>query len=210
MPRTTDRDVQAVGAIQTMLAPGERLVWHGRPEMSRPLAAAQRSTATVATILGAVLLLLAFLHPDDAGRLRYALLAPALVAVATAGILAALGSSWVSSVLRDNAYAVTDRRAIVVRCGRSGPRITEFGPAHIAYVHVYPIAEGVADVIFREGPNLGGMPDPKRRQGRELNPIGFKRIRDAEAAAAALWALREGGTLASRTSAWEPSSDGNS
>jgi Flp pilus assembly pilin Flp len=170
------------------------------------LTAAQRSTATVATILGAVLLLLAFLHPDDAGRLRYALLAPALVAVAIAGVLAALSSSWVSSMLRDNAYAVTDRRAIVVR----GSRITEYGPAHIVYVHVYLIADGIADVIFREGPNLGGLPDPKRRQGRELNPIGFKRIRDAEAAATALWALREGGTLASRTSAWEPSTDGNS
>ena len=189
-----------------MLAPGERLVWQGRPEMSRPQAAARRSTATVATILAAVLLLLAFLHPDDAGRLRYALLAPAVVAAAIAGILAALSSSWVFSVLRDNAYAVTDRRAIVVR----GSRIIEYGPAHIVYVHVYPIADGVADVIFREGPNLGGLPDPKRRQGRELNPIGFKRIRDAEAAAAALWALREGGPLASRTSAWEPSRDDKS
>jgi hypothetical protein len=193
-----------------MLAPGERLLWQGQPEMSRPMTPGQRSTATVATLLGAVLLLLAFLQPDDAGRLRHELLAPALAAIAVAGFLAALGSRWVFSVLRDNAYAVTNRRAIAVRCGRSGPRITEFGPAHIAYVHVYPIADGVADVIFREGPNLGGLPDPKRRQGRELNPIGFKRIRDAEAAAAALWALREGGTLASRTSAWEPSSDGNS
>jgi hypothetical protein len=193
-----------------MLAPGERLVWQGRPETSRPLTAAQRSAATTATTLGAALLLLAFLYPDDSGGWRYALLVPALVAIAVAGILAALGSRWVFGLLRDNAYAVTDQRAIVVRCGHSGPAITEFGPAHIVYVHVYPIADGVADVIFREGPNLGGLPDPKRRQGRELNPIGFKVIRDAEAAAAALRALREGGPLASRTSAWEPSMDGKS
>ncbi len=172
------------------------------------MTAAQRSTATVATILGAALLLLAFLHPDDAGGWRFALLAPALGAIAVAGFLTALGSRWVSGLLRDNAYAVTDRRAIVVRCGRNGAAITEFGPAHIVYVHVYPVAEGVADVIFREGPNLGGWPDPKRRQGRELNPIGFKMIRDAEAAAAALWALRDARPLASATPAWEPSPDG--
>jgi hypothetical protein len=193
-----------------MLAPGERLIWQGRPETSRPLTAAQRSTATIATILGAALLLLAFLHQDEAGGLRYELLAPALVAIAVAGFLTALGSRWVFGALRHHAYAVTDRRAIIVRCARSGPVITEFGPAHIAYVHVYPIAEGIADVIFREGPNLGGFPDPKRRQGRELNPIGFKVIRDAEAAAAALRALREGGALASGPSAWEPSRDGKS
>jgi hypothetical protein len=208
MTRIMDRDVQAVRAIHAILAPGERLVWQARPETSRPLTEAQRSTATVATILGAALLLLAFLYPDDAGGWRYALLAPALLATAVAGILAALGSRWLFGLLRDNAYAITDRRAIVVRCGRSGPVVTEFGPAHIVYVHVYPIADGIADVIFREGPNLGGLPDPKRRQGRELNPIGFKMIRDAEAAGAALWALREAGPLASTTPAWEPSPDG--
>ncbi len=203
-----DRDVQAVRAIHAMLSPGERLVWQGRPETSRPLTAARRSTATVATILGATLLLLAFLYRDDSGGWRYALLAPALGAIAVAGILAALGNPWLFGLLRDNAYAVTDRRAILVRFGRSGPVIREFGPAHVVYVHVYPVAEGVADVIFREGPNLGGLPDPKRRQGRELNPIGFKMIRDAEAAAAALWALREARPLASATPAWEPSPDG--
>lgn len=193
-----------------MLAPGELLVWRGRPEMSRPLTAAQRSTATIATILSAALLLLTFLHQDNAAGLRHELLAPALVAFAVAGYLTALGSRWVFGALRHHAYAVTDRRAVIVRCGRRGPIITEFGPAHIAHVHVYPSAEGIADVIFREGPNLGGFPDPKRRQGREFNPIGFKVIRDAEAAAAALWALRERGALASRPPAWEPSRDGKS
>ena len=210
MPRDTDFDVQAAAAIHARLVPGERLVWQGRPETSRPLTVAQRSMATVAIILGAALLLLAFLYSDDNGGMRGELLAPGLVAIAVAGLLGALGSRWVFSLRRDNAYAVTDRRAIVARSGRSGTRITEFGPAHIVYVHVYPIADGVADVIFREGPNLGGLPDPKRRQGREINPIGFKVIRDADAAAGALWALRDGGTLASGTSAWEPSRDGTS
>jgi hypothetical protein len=80
------------------------------------------------------------------------------------------------------AYAVTDRRALVVEQRGTRCRVESYGPLLIARIERRDRRDGRGDVWFRRGP-IG----PFFMIG---DPIGFFALRDADAAEAALWHLR--------------------
>ncbi len=176
----------AEATIRGVMQPGETLLWLGRP--TRPARPAQGPSiglpeAFLLAVLGVVGLLVFNRLMDD----RPLGLADLQAGSAILMLGAYFGAPWLTArprVLsrRRIAYAVTDRRALVLELSRRGVRLDAHGPAQIAYVREHVRGDGLRDVVFRQGPvNPRTLP---------VNPVGFLGITDAAGAVKALTALR--------------------
>lgn len=165
------------------LRPDETLLWHGRPERPAhgpPIGVPEAYLFGIFCIV--VMIVLNRMMEDE--PLGVADLGKAVVVLMLAAWFAAPALFFRPRRLWRHriAYAVTDKRALILEKTRRGVRLNAFGPAQIAFVADRDRSDGLRDIVFREGPVL--------RQGRPANPIGFLGIGDAAGAAHALSTLR--------------------
>lgn len=144
------------------LAPGERLLWQGRPDPAFRLSPRERRRAPVAAVLalGALAVSLRF-WPADAKTGAVWLMLAAFLA-----LLAVLPAWLRTRGLRRSAYAVTDRRALMLEGGRL--RSWPIGP------------ETRPRLNDQTPPSLWFADDRRERYGRvRTTPVVFSRIPDA-------------------------------
>ncbi|HMA15525.1 MAG TPA: hypothetical protein VKP12_12100 [Kiloniellaceae bacterium] len=173
---------------RTVLEPGERLVWAGRPgPAAQPAWRLDRTSLLLAAVplcVGLVLLWQALAAPAVPEDLFY--LGGGLVLLCVA--LSPLATLWrASRRVRDTVYAVTDRRLLILAGGpRRRPRA--FAPEDLEEPRVQDRGDGRGDVIF------GTLAELRQtRQGRQtrLAPAAFTDIEDAQRVALEIARLRE-------------------
>lgn len=170
----------------TELAPGERLVWADRPAPS-----ARRRRWLVPLFALALAGVAAFwtLQAGEAGSV-----APFGLVFVAIGVLIAVRSFRRRA--RQTVYAVTDRRLLIIRDGRSR-RVRSFQPADIASLERRERPDGSGDVIFgqetviRDDLRLRRDGPPSHRVRR--NEIGFFGVADVQRVEQAIRELRDRG-----------------
>lgn len=190
-------------AIRAVLTPGERLLWVGRPERPRrslPLGLTEVFVALALALLAAWLLTAWVRGGED---IRMSILFFTLFYLALLFAAAAWSARPRELWHRRIAYAVTDRRAIVLERGTLRLRLASYGPRLIAHVHELDRGDGLHDVVFRKGPYLPVWHNPLGVLQRDDNLIGFFGIADAHGAAEALHALRASRAVARAGRPWE-------
>ncbi len=165
--------------ITTLLESGERLVWHGRPNVERLVG---RKLGGIFVAGAGVGLMLLWAWYALAGGSAIGIFV-ALMFVAFAAILAQ-GKFRDVIDARTTRYAVTDRRALIVS-GRGMKTRRVFAPDEIGPLEVRNDVGGAADLMFRHTNKI-------RQFGRRrTDSDGFIGIADIGKARAALMALME-------------------
>jgi hypothetical protein len=202
---------RAGAAIRDLLEPGERLLWQGRPEPGRGPVDPEFLPALWVCWALALALLAWWAIDEDA----WSALGVGALVIALLLSLAA----WASTrrVPRHHAYAVTDRRVLMVAGRRRGIRVAAYAPPMIATIQRHDHEDGTADIVFRQGPHLAHTAGiaglltlsgavPFAIAGRTGgNPVGFQYLRDAQAAIDALSALRDRHPVAAAPPPWDGS-----
>jgi len=166
-----------VESIEALLEPGERLLWHGRPDTNR-LVRRQYGWCFLAGAFFALSLLWAL---DSWQRGTVIGLFVGLF-FATLGLAVVIIKAREIVYARTTRYFVTNRRAVVVMGPRS--RIAEsYGAEEIGAIEIKPAAEGLGDVLFAREPRLRGY------RGVTIEGTGFYGIADPKRARVALETL---------------------
>jgi hypothetical protein len=146
-----------VGRVKSELVPGERILWAGR-SLRPPARAIHLRWLVVFLPIPVALFVLGLLSilglrggrrgDDDLGGTIVLLIISAAVAV---GMLMGIADTWADRRLRPwNAYALTDRRAIVWLPKASGAvEIFTYPARSIGLIHRTELPDGSGDVIFR-------------------------------------------------------------
>ena len=163
--------------IEALLEPGERLLWHGRPDTNR-LVRRQYGWCFIAGAFFALSLLWAW-----ASWQRGTLVSIFVgLLFAAAGLAVVIGKAREILHAKTTRYFVTDRRAAVV-AGRPA-RVTEsFGASEIGAIEVRPLKEELNDVLFNREPRLRGY------RGVTTEGTGFYGLVDSGRARRALETL---------------------
>jgi hypothetical protein len=170
----------AAQSVAALLEPGERLLWHGRPEVNR-LIRRQYGWCFLMGAFGGLSLLWA----------GYAIRYGTAVSLFVATLFVLLGVGAVAAKAREILsarrihYAVTDRRALVATLGRA-PDCRAFGPSEIGPIETANLKDGVGDVLFHQRERFMEL------RGRDVVREGFPAIADTEGARAALKRLMDG------------------
>jgi hypothetical protein len=166
-----------VERIEALLEPGERLLWHGRPDTNR-LVRRQYGWCFFAGAFFALSLIWAF-----ASWQRGTAIGPFVgLLFAALGLAVAIGQAREIIYARTTRYFVSDRRAAIVK----GPRqkIAEsYAADEIGSIEIEPADETLSDVRFSRGPRLRGY------RGIANDRAGFYGVADAERARRALETL---------------------
>lgn len=136
--------------IEALLEPGERLLWHGRPDTNR-LVRRQYGWCFIAGAFFALSLIWAWAswQRGTVVSIFVGLL------FAAGGLAVVIGKAREIIAARTTRYFVTDRRAVVVS-GRPA-RITEsFGASEIGVIEIRPVKDEFNDVLFNREPRLRG------------------------------------------------------
>jgi hypothetical protein len=163
--------------ITTLLEPGERLMWHGRPNVERLVG---RKLGSIFIAGAGVGLMLLWAWYALAGTSVIGAFV-ALMFVAFAAILAH-GKYREVIAARTTRYAVTDRRALIVS-GRPLRTSHVFLPGEIGPLETRNDVHGVGDVLFRHTVKIGHF---GRRRTESDGFIGIAEIGKARDALAAL------------------------
>lgn len=166
--------------IEAFLEPGERLLWHGRPDSNR-LVRRQYGWCFFAGAFFGLSLIWTWASWQRG----------TVVSIFSGVLFAALGLAVVLGKAREilNArtirYFVSDRRAATV-VGRPGRIAERFGADEIGAIEITPIKDGLGDVLFNREPRLRGY------RGVTTDGSGFYGIADPGSARAALETLSRG------------------
>lgn len=163
--------------IETLLEPGETLVWHGRPDKDRLVRKQYGRCFFAGAFLGLALLWAwASLQRGTTVSFFVALL------FAAAGLFVVIAKTREIMAARKTRYLVTDRRAVIAVQWKT-PDIRSFAPTDIGPIEIKNDKDGAADVVFHhsiEHVDFTGL-----RRGT----TGFIGISDPLKARAALEAL---------------------
>lgn len=163
--------------IESLLEPGERLLWHGRPDTNR-LVRRQYGWCFFAGAFFGLSLIWSYAswQRGTAVSLFVGLL------FAAAGLAVVVAKAREILLARTIRYFITDRRAAVAE-GRP-PTIAEtYRAADIGTVEIVPVDETLSDVLFNREPRLRGY------RGVTTEGTGFYGLVDAERARRALETL---------------------
>ena len=141
-------------SIDTLLEPGERLLWHGRPDVNR-LVRRQYGWCFFAGAFLGLSLLWAW---DSAERgTAVALFVAMLFILAGLAVLYSKVQEIVAA--RTTRYMVTDRRAVIAS-GEQPPKVDSVAPVDIGPIEVANVKDEIGDVLFRQVetfPEFGGL-----------------------------------------------------
>ena len=170
------------------LEPGERLIWHGRPTAAALARANARRTLGWSPVFAFACYYLATSPSIWRGTFKSGdyILVPieSLFLVATgAGVAAA---PWAAISARWTHYAITDRRALILKTWPRR-RLQTYLPRDLQSVERR--GNEVGDLIFRRD---AGNYDSFGTVTRLIGFLGVSRLREAEAAIAALHAKADG------------------
>jgi hypothetical protein len=170
------------GAIRRELLPGEGLRWLGRQSRASQAARAVPAIAIgvlfMALSAGGISVMLAAAHPDAFEvtlAVLFALFSLLGLVLAAVGVMVSVG-------LLPVAYAVTDRRVLIVRDG-VWRKVSQFTPQDIVAVHKTERPDGSGGLVFRLQTEA-----PEKSQRRQR--LGLFGLSDVSAAKAAIEALR--------------------
>ena len=163
--------------IEALLEPGERLLWHGRPDTNRLVRRQYVWCFFAGAFFGLSLIWTwASWQRGTAVSIFVGLLFAAF------GLAAAIGKAREILLARTTRYFVTDRRAAAA-VGRRG-RITEqFRADEIGAIEIKPAGDGLGDVLFNREPHLRGY------RGVTTEGTGFYGLAEPQRARAALETL---------------------
>lgn len=156
---------------------GERLLWHGRPDVNSLIRRQYGWCFLVGSFFGLSVLWAGYAM--DRGTTLGVTLALAFVALGTA-VAVAKGREILSA--RHLRYAVTDRRAMIVT-DDTVATVRSFTPAEIGPIVVKPRKDGFADVLFHGDTRWYEL------RGSDIVTGGFLSIADARDAREALTRL---------------------
>lgn len=171
------RSILAVDRIEAFLEPGERLLWHGRPDTNR-LVRRQYGWCFFAGAFFGLALLWTWASWQRG----------TIVSIFTGCIFAALGLAVVIGkareilLARSTRYFVSNRRAATV-AGVRGRVIETATAAEIGAVEIHPVKDGLSDVLFGRAPRLRGY------RGVTTKGTGFYGLTDPDRARVALETL---------------------
>jgi hypothetical protein len=203
---------RAGAAIRDLLEPGERLLWQGAPDLARRPANPNLLSAMWACwVLSAGLLAWSW---SGGG-------APAWTVVASlvGAVMLSVGA-WLSTMRfpRHHAYAVTDRRILLLRGRRRGVHVQVYRPRHVPPIRRHENADGTTDIIVHQGsvdPPSSVLVTVLRAAlpaidaidyGIDgMNPVGFQYLRDHAPALDALTALFRAHAVAAARPPWDGS-----
>jgi len=172
-----------VDRIEALLEPGERLLWHGRPDTNRLVRRQYGWCFFAGAFFGLSLIwTYASWQRGTAVSLFVGLI------FATAGLAVVIHKAWEIVYARTTRYFVTNRRAAIVM----GPRrkiIESYAANEIGAVDVRPVGDGLSDVLFNREPRLRGY------RGVSTEGTGFYGLSDPRRVRAALETLALGATV---------------
>ena len=140
--------------IDTLLEPGERLLWHGRPDANRLV----RRQYGWCFFAGAFLGLSLIWAWDSAQRGTAVSLFVAMLFI-LAGLTVLYSKVQEIMAARTTRYMVTDRRAIIAS-GKRSLKVDSVAPVDIGPIDVANIKDDIGDVLFRQVesfPEFGGL-----------------------------------------------------
>ncbi len=166
--------------IESFLEPGERLLWHGRPDANRLVRRQYGWCFLAGAFFG-----LSLIWTWDSWRRGtvISVFVGLLIVVAGLAVVFAKGREILEA--RSTRYLVTSRRAVVLR-GRRARVVATFGPRDIGAVEVKPFDDGSGDVLFSR------QPRPRGYRGLDSRDGGFYGVAQPEQARRALETLAHG------------------
>ncbi len=166
--------------IESFLEPGERLLWHGRPDANRLV----RRQYGWCFLAGAFFGLSLIWTWDSWQRgTVISIFAGLLIAAAGLAVVFAKGREILGA--RSTRYLITSRRAMVLS-GRPARVAASYGPRDIGAVEVKPFVDGSGDVLFSR------QPRPRGYRGIDGESGGFYGVAQPEHARRALESLAHG------------------
>lgn len=163
--------------IEALLEPGERLLWHGRPDTNR-LVRRQYGWCFFAGAFFGLSLIWSY-----ASWQRGTVISLFVGLIFAAGGLAVVTAKAREIVhARTTRYFVSDRRAAVA-VGPRGKISESYAANQIGAVEVKPVGDGLSDVLFNREPRLRGY------RGVSTEGTGFYGLSDPGRARAALETL---------------------
>lgn len=186
----SDSAARSLALAEAEMADGERLIW---ADMSSP--SGSRRRVLPLSVLGWLLLLLAFVWMMKAASASLSLLMLGLPFLLAALLLAVLPWFW-PLVTRYTVYAMSDRRLLIIQTWPRR-RVTSYGPDDIDVVERRDYRDGTGDIIFRheEHGKRRDQPHPRAKRRVSDRPIGFLGVPDARRVEMAIWALKERRTV---------------
>ena len=164
-------------SIDSLLEPGETLVWHGRPDKDRLVRKQYGRCFFAGAFLGLSLIWAwASLQRGTAVSFFVALL------FAAAGLFVVIAKTREIMAARKTRYVVTDRRAVIVVNWKT-PSIQSYAPKDIGPIEIKNDKDGLADVIFNQSFEHADFTGLRRATN------GFIGISDPQKAKAALEVL---------------------
>lgn len=147
--------------IDTLLEPGERLLWHGQPDVNR-LVRRQYGWCFFAGAFMGLSLIWAW---GSAQRGTAVSLFVALLFV-LAGLAVLFAKVREIMAARTTRYMVTDRRAVIVS-GKQTPKIDTVEPRDIGPIEITNVKDDHGDVLFRHVERFQEL------RGRKVESSGF-------------------------------------
>jgi len=172
-----------VDRIEALLEPGERLLWHGRPDTNR-LVRRQYGWCFFAGAFFGLTLLWSYAswQRGTAVSLFVGLI------FAAGGLAVVIAKAWEIVHARTTRYFVTNRRAAVA-VGPRGKIAESYAANEIGAVEVKPVGDGLSDVLFNREPRLRGY------RGVTTEGTGFYGLSDPGRVRAALETLALGAAV---------------
>ena len=167
-------------SIDAFLEPGERLLWHGRPDSNR-LVRRQYLWCFFAGAFFGLSLIWCWASWQQGTVLSM------FIGVAFAAMGLAVVYSKAREILnaRTTRYLVTNRRAVVI-AGKSDQVLESFSPSEIGAIEIRPVDDDFSDVLFNREPRLRGY------RGVTTEGTGFYGLADPQQARQALETLAKG------------------
>lgn len=163
--------------IEALLEPGERLLWHGRPDTNRLVRRQYGWCFFAGAFFG---LSLIWSYASWQRGTVVSVFVGLLIAAGGLAVVFAKGREIYYA--RTTRYFVSDRRAAIATGPR--PRVSEsYGANEIGAVEIRPVDDDLSDIVFAREPRLRGY------RGVTTEGTGFYGVADAERAKRALETL---------------------
>ncbi len=163
--------------IESVLDPGETLVWHGRPDKDR-FVRKQYGRCFFAGVFVGLSLIWAWASFQRGTTVSFFV----ALLFAAAGAMVVVAKTREIMAARKTRYLVTDRRAVIAVSWKT-PDIQSFAPNDIGPIEIKNEKDGTADVVFNHSVTHADF------TGLRPTTNGFIGLSDPEKAKAALEAL---------------------
>lgn len=163
--------------IESLLDPGETLVWHGRPDKDR-LVRKQYARCFFAGVFVGLALIWAWASLQRGTTVSFFV----ALLFAAAGAMVVVAKTREIMAARKTRYLVTDRRAVIAVFWKT-PTVLSYVPKDIGPIEIENAKDGAADVIFNHSIAHADF------TGLRKTTNGFLGISDPDKAKAALEAL---------------------